>query len=738
MDAKKEERRRWGKLWVLISAMAGSAGVPAVFGSVFKVDIEWEILGSGIVIFGCFWIPYLFMKKYKVVGVLCGVLPVIGVGILCRESLWQTITGSLIRPMMSNISRYLEEQEIDRELLSGQTDMMEGMVFGCGIFLAMCVMIGTVRKLRALVFLLYMAVFALPFLNGVSVRPEGAVFLGLAILMLVMASPETSTRPLAVAAIAALLFGIFLPKQKIEEFFSDPFEWQKGIEELVQKAATGGVTDGKLGTVDQVEDSGEEQLEIILSDRPEMRLYLQGFVGMDYLDNQWTSTQNTGFFSVDDIREIRNQEYETVKNNPHNVQYQSVTAEIIRKGADRKYSYIPYKSDFTEGMYGDAYVKGGKESYSVNALLVENIGSMNVNPENVTYEESGKLDSYASFVNERYLQVPEGFYNQWIEEISGIQDRTLRVFVKNLAEYLEEKAEYSKSPGKTPDGEDFVSYFLETGKKGYCVHFASAGVLFLRMKGFPARFVSGYVARPSDFYETEDGKYKAVLDDSAAHAWAEVYVSGCGWLPAEMTPGYRNGTDSPVNIQNNMQQEGQEPDTQETPQQEPAENEEDVLTEHVQGEEDLKEKKDDSGVKNEKDDGTITMLRSVFVIVATSALAAALMWKRRWRRIHFQKSRKKRYLQMFCLMREMMEADLKKEIPEETEVILGTLVKEYEIVSERTQGVIECVLETAYGKRKVKKEDEARMKKLVLNVRNRIVRKRKGIRCFVFFFSKGF
>lgn len=739
MDTYKDESKRWEKLWILFSAMLGSIGMQVVIGSVYKVNVEWNIVVISIVILGCFWLPYLLMRKHRAAGLFVGTLPVITAGILWRKTLWQTITNGLIRPIISNVGRYLEGQEINRELLMDHKTMMEGILFLCGVFLTFCVLVGNVRKWRVIVFLLYMTTFVFPFLNGMSICTEGTLFCGMAMLLLVMASPGASARPLAAAAIAALLFGIFLPKQKMEDFFADPFVWQKRIEELFQKAAVGGVTDGKLGTVDKVEDSGEEQLEIVLSDRPEKRVYLQGFVGIDYWDNQWTSSQNTDFLSADDIREVRNLEYETVKNNPHIVQYQSVTADITRKGADRKYSYIPYKSDFTDRMYGDAYVRGDKVSYSVDALLVENIGSMDTNPENVVYEETENMVLYFDFVNERYLQVSEKFYTQWVEEISGMQDRTLRALVKNIADYLEGKAEYSKSPGKTPDGEDFVSYFLEKGKKGYCVHFASAGVLLLRMKGIPARFVSGYVAKPSDFHETEEGKYKAVLDDSAAHAWAEIYVKGCGWLPAEMTPGYRNDGDSLMNTQHNTQRDEPEQEAQKTPQQEMTEKEKPQETENIQRtEQGAKEKENDVNVEKYKIASIVIILRNMVFVVAALAVMSALIWKRRWRRISLQKGRKKRYLQTFCLMREMMEADLGKEIPEEAGMILQTLTEEYGIVSEWAQNVVRHALETAYGNRKMRKGDETRMKKLARTLRKRIIKKRKGIRKFIFFFRKGF
>ena len=38
------------------------------------------------------------------------------------------------------------------------------------------------------------------------------------------------------------------------------------------------------------------------------------------------------------------------------------------------------------------------------------------------------------------------------------------------------------------------------------------------------------------YEEQEDGRYKAVLTDEQAHAWAEIYFDGEGWLPVETTP----------------------------------------------------------------------------------------------------------------------------------------------------------------------------------------------------------
>ena len=34
-----------------------------------------------------------------------------------------------------------------------------------------------------------------------------------------------------------------------------------------------------------------------------------------------------------------------------------------------------------------------------------------------------------------------------------------------------------------------------------------------------------------------DGSWHAILQDDNAHAWAEIYLSGQGWTPLEVTPG---------------------------------------------------------------------------------------------------------------------------------------------------------------------------------------------------------
>ncbi len=76
------------------------------------------------------------------------------------------------------------------------------------------------------------------------------------------------------------------------------------------------------------------------------------------------------------------------------------------------------------------------------------------------------------------------------------------------------------------ESENYIEDFLFHTQRGYCVHYASAMVLMLRLCGIPARYVRGFLRTPR-----EDG---AVLA-SDAHAWAEGYMEGLGWVRFEPT-----------------------------------------------------------------------------------------------------------------------------------------------------------------------------------------------------------
>lgn len=155
---------------------------------------------------------------------------------------------------------------------------------------------------------------------------------------------------------------------------------------------------------------------------------------------------------------------------------------------------------------------------------------------------------YRDFVNANYTSIPpelETFFNDsgLRNELRGVNSNETMNQIKN---YLDETCTYTLEPGFLPNGKDFITYFLQESKEGYCVHFASAAVMMARYIGYPARYVEGYFVSESDFNESNT----AALYDYDQHAWVEVYDFERGWTPYEVTPA--SNYVSPTENQNNI------------------------------------------------------------------------------------------------------------------------------------------------------------------------------------------
>ena len=129
------------------------------------------------------------------------------------------------------------------------------------------------------------------------------------------------------------------------------------------------------------------------------------------------------------------------------------------------------------------------------------------------------------------LQLPPGFNPRsrtlaasWREQYTtpeGIADAALRYF-------REQPFYYTLQPPLL--GQNGIDDFLFSSRRGFCEHFASAYVFLMRAAGVPARVVTGYQGgeiNPVDGYLT--------VRQSDAHAWAEIWIAGQGWLRVDPT-----------------------------------------------------------------------------------------------------------------------------------------------------------------------------------------------------------
>lgn len=79
-------------------------------------------------------------------------------------------------------------------------------------------------------------------------------------------------------------------------------------------------------------------------------------------------------------------------------------------------------------------------------------------------------------------------------------------------------------------GENPVDDFLFNTKKGFCEHYAASFVYLMRAAGLPARIVTGYQGGELN----PNGNY-LIVRQSDAHAWAEVWLQGEGWVRVDPT-----------------------------------------------------------------------------------------------------------------------------------------------------------------------------------------------------------
>jgi len=92
---------------------------------------------------------------------------------------------------------------------------------------------------------------------------------------------------------------------------------------------------------------------------------------------------------------------------------------------------------------------------------------------------------------------------------------------------------YSLDVEVPPHDRDVADFFLFDLRTGYCGYYATAMVVLARAAGVPARLVEGYA---SGDYDALDARY--VVTEADAHAWAEVYFPGYGWVEFEPTAGF--------------------------------------------------------------------------------------------------------------------------------------------------------------------------------------------------------
>ena len=131
---------------------------------------------------------------------------------------------------------------------------------------------------------------------------------------------------------------------------------------------------------------------------------------------------------------------------------------------------------------------------------------------------------------ERWLALPRGYNPRTMQaglNLQQIADPAERVRTV-LSMFRREGFSYTLEPPLL--GQHSVDEFLFQSKAGFCEHFSSAFVVLMRAADVPARVVAGYQGgelNPVDGF--------LIVRQSDAHAWAEVWLPGRGWVRVDPT-----------------------------------------------------------------------------------------------------------------------------------------------------------------------------------------------------------
>ncbi len=318
-------------------------------------------------------------------------------------------------------------------------------------------------------------------------------------------------------------------------------EWIPQIRSEIHNFGKGSAdVNGRLKRDRIPEYTGEPVYRVTTDKAPQAAVYLRGFVGKDYAGDEWKAAGDAGF-----KRFYREQGMELPKSGRElvNLMYEAFgqrgegfirIEELAGKGS---YSLYPYGAEVTQKdrVRWDGSVRRRGSSYEFPYHAPDSsFAATGITGESVELERN-----YRSYVYENFLEYPAGQLPElttFLEE-SGFRQGDLYDSVYDVLTYLQKTATYNLKVESTPRGQDFVEYFLFESHEGYCAHFASAAVLMLRYLGVPARYATGYSVSASEFSGMAGGEYMAVVRDRQAHAWAEVYLDGVGWIPVEVTPG---------------------------------------------------------------------------------------------------------------------------------------------------------------------------------------------------------
>ena len=209
--------------------------------------------------------------------------------------------------------------------------------------------------------------------------------------------------------------------------------------------------------------------------------------------------------------------------------------DIERYAGAAKFVFLPPDSISLEGLRG-LHVDPVREWIRPS--------SPNEDFYSVRFQELSPPEPYAKFDRRAselgLLQLPQNLdrdallrlMDQW-----SVGDEPLEAMAA-IADGLAGHCTYARREPVGPFAHALENFlFAERDRHGYCMHFASAAALMLRLKGIPCRVGVGLYGGSAD----RNNRLARVFGSQNAHAWVELFFEGRGYVIFDPTPSGSRG-----------------------------------------------------------------------------------------------------------------------------------------------------------------------------------------------------
>lgn len=458
----------------------------------------------------------------------------------------QVLSGlaALVNDLLARLTAFTGRTHLPLAL--GQA---ENAVFGVVPLLALVTLAVCLssRTERLLFLLPLLAPLAGALLTGFFPVSAGIVLLLLGTLLLTVRQAGGAPgwlAPVAVCAALSLTLGLLLPAQ---EGMRDALS--STLHTLRYDDSGNTMPEGQLQNLPALEKSDTPALRLTLS-QPQ-KLYLRGAIYEVYDGQSWSALPAQERAEASDLFYWLHEsgfygQSQLAMASALVTQESLQTMTIENLSACRAHGYLPYALARTDtldaALIGDAvapesstisYLSGSlPQWYRVQQALAASQDRSNV-ADYLSCEAA-----YEAYVTQKDLQLTQESWSVLSRHL-GQEDtpRTLSQIRTLIRDYLEEALVYDESASTLNGNIDFLQYMLERSGSGYSVHYATAATLMLRYFGVPARYVEGYYLSSEEAQRYAAGE-EIVLSEAHAHAWAEYYLPGVGFVPFEVTPGY--------------------------------------------------------------------------------------------------------------------------------------------------------------------------------------------------------